>query len=512
MTSHRRSIRRVRACTLPALALAATLAGCAVGPDFNAPEVPVPADPSRPYTQLPMPAATASAPGRAGGSQRFVAEQDLPAMWWQLFHSEPLDALIRSALAQSPTLAAAQAALRQARENYAADAGGRLLPSVSGQLGAQRERTSRATSGAAGVFNLYNATVDVSYTVDAFGGIRRELEGLQAATDYQRYQVEATYLTLVGNLVTTAIQEASLRARLQATHDVVDAEQKALALVQTQARLGAIARSSVLSQQSLLAQTVATIPPLEKQLAQTRQQLAVYAGRLPSDAAMPEFGLDALTLPAELPVSLPSQLARQRPDVRAAEALLHEASAQVGVATANLYPQINLSGSLGTQALSPGKLFSSGNLAWSVASGLTQPIFNGGSLQAKRRAAIAAFDQAGAQYEQTVLNAFLNVADTLRALTSDADALRAQADAESLARQSLDIVNRQYKLGATSNLALLDAQRTYQQTRVGLAQAQANRLADTAALFQALGGGWWNREALTDISPGASRGSVVAQP
>ncbi len=485
-------------------AVAWILTACAVGPDFKAPAAPVVADASHPYTPVPLPAQTASAPGTGGAAQRFVPGQDIPALWWQMFHSEALDQLIRSALAQNPTLASAQAALRQAQEAYQADSGKKLYPAVTGQLGATRERESQAASNVPGgvVFDLYNASVNVSYTIDAFGATRRELEGLQAAIDVQRYQVEAAYLSLTANVVTTAILEASLRAQLQATREVAEAEEKSLSLVETQARLGAVARSTVLAQRTALAQTRATLPALEKALAQTRHQLAVYAGRLPGDGGLPEFGLDSLQLPEQVPVSLPSELVRQRPDIRASEALLHEASAAIGVATANLYPQITLSGSAGLQSLKIDKLFSSSSVAWSVGAGLLQPIFNGGALQANKRAAIAAFDQARAQYRQTVLTAFLNVANTLRALDSDADALRAQAEAEALAREQLGLVTRQYQLGAVSYLVLLDAQRTYQQTRVALVQAQAARYADTAALFQALGGGWWNRAELADISAG----------
>jgi NodT family efflux transporter outer membrane factor (OMF) lipoprotein len=249
-----------------------------------------------------------------------------------------------------------------------------------------------------------------------------------------------------------------------------------------------------------VAQTRTTLPPLEKLLAQTRHQLSVYAGKLPSESGMPEFELASLQLPADLPVSLPSSLVRQRPDIQASEALLHEASALIGVATANLYPQITLSGSIGSAALQAGNLFGPGTGLWSIAAGLLQPVFNGGALTARRRAAIAAYDQAAAQYRATVLTAFQNVADALRALDSDASALKAQADVESLARESLELATRQYELGAVSFLVLLDAQRSYQQSRIGLAQAQAARYADTAALFQALGGGWWNREPLADIS------------
>jgi NodT family efflux transporter outer membrane factor (OMF) lipoprotein len=508
MMEIRKFIAPRSACLAAVVALA--LAGCAVGPDFKTPAAPQVADESHPYTPATVPAQTASAPGTGGAPQRLAMGRDIPALWWQLFRSEPLDQLIRSALTQSPTLASAQAALRQARETYEADAGRKLVPGVTGQVGATRERLPPAEGGIPGanVFTVYGASVNVSYTIDAFGATRRELEGLQATVDYQRYQVEAAYLSLTTNLVTTAIQEASLRAQLQATRDVVEAEAQSLALVQKQAQLGAVARSTVLAQQALLAQSRATLPGLEKSLAQTRHQLAVYAGRLPGDAGLPEFGLESLQLPQDLPVTLPSALVRQRPDIRASEALLHEASAQVGVATANLYPQITLSGSAGSDALRIDKLFTGSSAAWSAGAGLLQPIFNGGALQANKRAAVAAFDTANAQYRQTVLNAFLNVANTLRALDRDAEALRAQAEAEALAGESLDLVTRQYRLGAVSYLSLLDAQRTYQQTRVALVQAQAARYADSAALFQALGGGWWNRTELADIStPAGAAGS-----
>lgn len=497
-----RTLRRLARPVWIAASVAAALAGCAVGPDFVAPTAPAVADSTHPYTPVPLPASTASAPGTGGAVQQFAAGQDIPALWWQVFRSEPLDQLIRSALMQSPTLASAQAALRQAGETYAATAGNRLLPVVSGQLGATRERVSSAATGipGGGVFNLYNASVNVSYTVDAFGAIRRDLEGLQAVIDYQRYQVEAAYLSLTANVVTTAIQEASLRAQLKATQDVVAAEEKSLAVVETQVRLGAVGRSSALSQRAQVAQTRATIPNLEKSIEQTRHQLAVYAGRLPGEGGLPVFELESLHLPEQLPVSVPSELLRQRPDIGAAEALLHQASAQVGVATANLYPQITLSGSLGSQSLTPAKLFSSGTAFWNLGANLLQPIFNGGALQADKRAAVAAFDQSRAQYRQTVLTAFLDVANTLRALEADARTLQAQAEAESLAREQLDLIQRQYQLGAVSYLGLLDSQRTYQQTLVGLAQAQASRYSDTAALFHALGGGWWNRPELTDIS------------
>lgn len=477
---------------IAALAAALVSACAAVGPDFRAP--PAQSVPeSHPYTSAPMPAQTVGTPGVGGAAQRFVPGGDIPGQWWTLFRSEPLDALIRTALANSPTLAAAEAALRQAQESYNAQYGARVFPDVSGQLNASRERSVRFGANP-NVFTLYNANVAVSYTVDAFGGVRRELEGLGAAIDYRRFQIEAAHLALTANLATAAIQEASLRAQLRATREVVAAQEKSLELTRKQAELGAIARSPVLTLGAQVAQTRTQIPALEKALAQTRNQLAAYAGRSPSQIALPEFELESLHLPEDLPVTLPSEFVRQRPDIRASEALLHQASAQVGVATANLYPQITLSAGAGPAATKLGDLFSGGAFLWSVGAGLLQPIFNGGALQARQRGAVAAYKQAAAQYQSTVVGAFENVANVLAALENDAESLRAQAEAESLSRQSLDLVTRQFQIGATSYLALLDAQRTHQQTRIALAQAQAARYADTAALFQALGGGWWNRQ------------------
>ena len=485
------------------VAIGLALAGCAVGPNFKPPEAPANAGSS--YTPTPMPAETASAQGATGTSgveQRFVPNQDIPSQWWTVFHSKSLDQLIRAGLEQNPNMAAAQAALRQVQENYNAQFGNAIYPEVGAQLSATREHASAfSTNTPKGiVFNLYNASVNVSYGLDFFGGARRALEGLQAAVDYQRYQVEATYLTLTSNLVTTAIREASLRAQLQATREVLEAQQKQSTVIEKQFGLGAIPRSTVLLQRNQAAQTAATVPALEKALAQTRHQLSVLAGKLPSEAGMPEFQLDSLTLPQDLPVSLPSALVRQRPDIRASEALLHEASAQVGVATANQYPQFTLNGSYGSATTKAGSLFDAGTTFWSLGAALTQPIFNGGALSAKRRAAVAAYDQAAAQYRATVLTAFQNVADSLRALESDAATLKAQVEVDAVARESLDMATKQYQLGAISYLVLLDAQRTYQQAHISLVQAQAARYADTAALFQSLGGGWWNRRALADAA------------
>jgi NodT family efflux transporter outer membrane factor (OMF) lipoprotein len=474
--------------------VAMTLAGCAVGPDFRRPDPPAVAS----YTTEALPEETVAAPGAGGALQRFVSGEEIPPQWWELFRSDALDRVIRQALKDSPTLAAAQATLRVAEENRRAQFGA-LLPSVAGSASAGRQKISVAPFGQPAssnpTFTLYNASVDVSYALDLFGGTRRELEALQAQVDYQRYQREGAWLTLTASLVITAVQEGALRAQIRAIREIVAAEEQQLALVEQRFRLGGGSRPDVLAQQAQLAQTRATLPPLEKQLAQSRHRLALLAGRFPGEAGMlPEFELEGFHLPQELPMSLPSSLARQRPDIRAAEELLHAASARIGVATANLYPQLTLTAGLGSTTARSGDLFGRGTSVWNLGAGLLQPIFRGGELTAKRRAAIAAYDQAAAQYRETVLQAFQSVADVLRALEMDAQTLAAQADAEAAARASLDLARRQFRLGAVSYLTLLNAERQHQQARIGLVQARAARFSDTAALFQALGGGWWNRE------------------
>jgi NodT family efflux transporter outer membrane factor (OMF) lipoprotein len=370
---------------------------------------------------------------------------------------------------------------------------------VDGNLTATRQKFTGASFGqpaaSGNTFSLFNASVNVSYALDLFGGGRRELEGLKAQVDYQRFQLEGAWLTIASNIVTTAVQEASLRAQISATREILAVQEKQLNLVESQFELGGASRSDVLVQRTLLTQTRALLPPLEKELARTRHLLAVLAGRFPSEAAMmDEFNIDELHLPRELPVSLPSSIVKQRPDIRAAEELLHAANAQIGVATANLYPRITLTGSLGSEATKIENLFTSGTSIWGLGAGLLQPIFRGGELTARRRAAIAAYDQAAAQYREIVLQAFQNVADVLRALELDAQTLKAQVEAEAAARETLEITQKQFEFGAVRYLSLLVAVRQYQQARINTIQAQALRFADTAALFQALGGGWWNRE------------------
>ena len=475
---------------------------CAVGPNFTSPKAPD----TQAYTAAPLSLETATAPGVGGAAQRFTVGQEIPFQWWTLFHSVTLDQVIHQSLANNPTLASAEATLRQSREILRSTIGSALVPRVDFNASVTREKVSGTLIGEPNLdippFTLYNASVTVTYALDIAGGARRELEGLRAQVDFQRFQLEGAYLTLAANVVTTAVGEASVRGQIQALKEIIAAQQKQLDLVERQYELGGASYADVLTQRAQLAQTKATLPPLEKNLTQTRHLLAVLAGNLPSETGtLPEFSLENLMLPQELPVSLPSSLVRQRPDIRASEELLHAASAQIGVATANLYPQITLSGNAGYTAIKPDALFYPGSAVWSLGAGLLQPLIHGGELTAKRRAAIAAYDQAAAQYRLTVLQAFQNVADVLWALQLDAIALKAQAEAEAAAKDTLDLTQKQFQFGAISYLSLLNAERQYQQARMGLVLAQALRFADTAALFQSLGGGWWNRIPNPEILP-----------
>ncbi|MHB8481575.1 MAG: efflux transporter outer membrane subunit [Nitrospiria bacterium] len=473
-----------------------TLVGCAVGPDFRRPDAPNVSG----YTLAPVPKETL--PAEAGNPQRFAPGQDIPAQWWTLFHSPDLDQTIRRAITDNPTLAAAKATLRQTEENRRAALGVALFPGIDANVSAQREQISGAAFGQPNAqfspFNLYNASVSVSYNFNLFGAAQRELEALESQIDYDRFQLEAAYLTLTSNIVTNAVKEASFRAQVRATREIVTAQAKQLEIIEHQFELGSVSRSDVLAQQAQVAQTRATLPPLELRLAQNRHELAVLTGQLPGEAVLPEFELEGLQLPRELPVSLPSSLVRQRPDVLASESLLHTASAQLGVATASQFPQISLNAMYGSVATDPGNLFGAGTAVWSLGGGLLQPIFHGGELRAKRRAAAAAYDQAKARYRQSVLLAFQNVADVLRALEADGATLDAQGNALASSREALALTQKQFQAGAVSYLSLLNAERQYQQALVAYIQVQAARYADTAALFQSLGGGWWNRPPSTD--------------
>jgi NodT family efflux transporter outer membrane factor (OMF) lipoprotein len=480
----------------PALLLALAVAGCAVGPDFHPPAAPQDAG----YTPGGPPAATAATNVHGGAAQQFVPGGNLSGDWWTLFRSTALNQLIDQALRANPDLQAAQAALREANENvYAAQ--GAFFPSVNANAQAERTRISGAEFGEPGLHELLTlstASLNISYAPDVFGGTRRQVESLAAQAQYERFQLEATYLTLTSNLVVAAIEEASLRGQIDATHDIIKLEQHQLRVVQDQFRLGAAARSDVLQQQATLTATQATLPPLEKQLAQTRDQLTALLGRFPNQAPAAQFDLLALRLPTQLPLSLPSQLVEQRPDIRAAQATLHAASANIGVAIANQLPQFSITGQLGTEALGFTNLFTPATAIWTITGGVAQKLFDGGELLHKKRAAVAAFEQAAAQYRGTVIKAFQNVADALRALQSDAAAVHAEAEAEQTAGASLDLAREQFHLGAITYLVLDNAERTYQQAHINLVQAEASRYADTAALFQALGGGWWHR---TDVAP-----------
>ncbi|HKT95371.1 MAG TPA: efflux transporter outer membrane subunit [Paraburkholderia sp.] len=471
---------------------AAMLAGCAVGPDFVRPGAPA----VNGYSREPLPEQTVASDVHGGEAQRFAQGRDVPGEWWMLFRSPALNALIERALSANPSLQAAQAALREANEErYAAE--GALFPTLSAGASVTRERLSLASFGSSAsspIFTLKSASVNVTYLLDIWGGTRRQIESLKAQAEYQRFELEASYLTLISNVVMAAMQDASLRAQIAATQEIIDVETQELAGLNREFAIGAAADTAVLAQTAALAQARAQLPPLQKQLAQTRDQLTVYLGRFPSEEPTETFDLQSLQLPDVLPVSLPSTLVEQRPDIRASEALLHAASAEVGVATANMLPQLTLSAAYGSETADT--LFGPGTAIWNLGAGLVQPLFEGGTLLHRRRAAIAAFDEAAAQYRYTVLTAFQNVADALRALQSDADAVNAEVAAERAAADSLAASQRQFHTGAISYLALLDAERTYQQVRISEVVARATRYSDTVALFQALGGGWWNR---TDV-------------
>ncbi len=473
--------------------VAALLGGCAVGPDFKPPGAPA----VDRYTPERLPAQLVADRTEANPTQRLVSDLDVPGEWWALFHSEPLNKLITRALRQNPDLAAAQAALKQARENVYAQEGS-YFPTLSGTFSPSRNKTatgslSPATASGNPYYSLNTAQLNVSYNPDVFGLNRRQVESMVALADVQRYQLEATYLTLTSNVVAAAITEASLRGQIKATDQIIALERGSLAIFHRQLDLGGIAGVDVLSQEAALAQAEATLPPLQKQLAQQRDLLTALSGSLPSDAAPETFTLDALHLPEDLPVSLPSKLVEQRPDIKQAEQNLHSASALIGVAVANRLPLLNLSAFGGSQSIHIDELFTPGNGFWTIAASITQPVFDGGTLLHRERAARAAFEQAEAQYRSTIVTAFQNVADALRALQTDAAAVRVATEAAHAASATLAITRAQLRLGQVGYLGLLNSEQTELQASLTLVQAQAARFADTAALFQALGGGWWRR-------------------
>ena len=488
-------IRRTHARKLAILALAMLTAGCAAGPDFRRPAEPEVAA----YTATPPAPWTASAPTRFGEAQRLIVGVPVEAAWWRNLKSPRLDALIEAALEASPSLAAAQATLRQAQEILSARAGSTLYPQVDAGLGAQRQRLSPSALGQGGEareFSLYNAGLDVRYNLDLAGGNRRALEALAARADHRRHELAAARLILAGNIATAAITRARLAAQLETTAAILRGQEEQVHLARERLRLGQAAPDEVLALQTQAERTRAGLPALHKQMQQTEHLLAVLAGRAPGAGGVPAFTLADFALPAELPVVVPSELVRRRPDIQAAEALLHAANAEYGVAVARLYPQIDLSASLGSQALSSGALFGSGSAVWSLLGQLTQPLFNPG-LPAEKRAALAAFEAAAANYQGVVLEALRNVADALRAVENDAQTLAALASADKAPQGSLRAAGQEHVLGAASYAQLLIAQQQALETRLGLAEAQAQRLADSVALYQAMGAGTGDEQAVS---------------
>jgi len=470
-------------------------AGCAVGPNFKKPAAPNVTG----YTPAPISTTSSTANVTGGEAQQIIDGRDIPAEWWTLFHSQPLNDLIERSLKANPNLKAAQAALIVARENVLAQRGA-YYPTVTGGFSATRAKSSSNVSPVTNTnafnYSFYTPEVSVSFVPDVFGLNRRTVESLQAQDQQARFALAATHITLSANVAGGAIQEASLRAQIDATHQLITINTNELAILRHQFANGYVSRLDVAAQESQLAQIVATLPPLLKELAQQRDLLAALSGGFPSQDLPEKFELSSLQLPQELPLSLPSQLVEQRPDVRQAEENFHSASAQIGIAIANRLPNFALTADAGSMAVVLGHLFEPGPGFWDVGASVAQPILDGGTLLHRERAAKAAYTEAAEQYRSTVLTAFQNVADTLNALQQDADALKAAAEARDAAAVTLDLSKKQYQSGYANYLALLSAEQAYQQAVINLVQAQANRYADTAALFQALGGGWWNR---TDI-------------
>ena len=486
---------RKRPATACAAALVSLLAACAVGPDFQKPAPPDVAS----YTADPVPAATAGADTEGGGVQHFRNGGAISADWWTLFHSKPLNDLVVQALANNSDLKAAQAALSVARENALAQRGA-YYPNLSAGFTASRQQQpgtlAPVPNNNAFQYDLFTPEVTVSYAPDVFGLNRRTVESLEAQRQAVHFQMIATYTTLTSNVVVTAIQQASVETQIDATRQIIASDTEALQILAYQAKKGYANGVDLAAQKTQLAEASATLPPLVKQLAQLHDLLAVLAGRFPGQAPPQTLALADLQLPRDLPLSLPSAVVEQRPDVLQAEANLHAASAQIGIAVANRLPNIQLSANAGSTALAIGQLFTPGTGFWTLAASLTAPIFDGGTLMHQERATRAAYEEAAQQYRGTVLGAFQNVADTLTALEQDAEALKAASAAADAAKTTLDIAQRQVRDGYAGYLTLLNAEQAYQQARINLVQAEASRYADTAALFQALGGGWWNRAEL----------------
>jgi NodT family efflux transporter outer membrane factor (OMF) lipoprotein len=476
--------------------LATAVAGCTVGPDFKTP------DPPRDNTYLSgdQSAETVSVPDVLGGEgQRFVADLDIPGQWWSVYQSRPLNNLIEQAMRANPDIQSAIQALKAAQQTARAQRA-QLFPVVTMTGSGTQNQTSASLSAptsnpTAFIFGLFTGLLNVSYLLDLWGGTRRAAESLEATAESQCFVLEAAYLTLSSNVVVAAITEASLRAQISVTERTIEIQRQSLDLLRRRFEIGQAARYDVATQEAALAQSIATLPPLRNQLSIQRNLLAQLIGRTTAHVPAETFQLDALTLPQTLPVSMPARMIEQRPDVRSAEATVHSAAASVGVATANMLPQITGTLIYGSTATSSDLLFSS-LLGPTITAGgsFTQTILDAGALNAKRRAAIATWEQSQAQYRSTVLTAFRNVADSLRAIEYDALTMQAASNAENAARLALGITRRRLDAGDAGILDILNAELTYQTANMALVQARAARYSDTAGLFQALGGGWWNRD------------------
>jgi NodT family efflux transporter outer membrane factor (OMF) lipoprotein len=488
--------------------VAVLLSSCAVGPDFVNPAAP---DTSR-YTKEQLAPRTSSTDAPTGQSQHFIEGRDIPQEWWVLFRSPGLNALVRRALKNNPSLQQTIATLRASKEAVYAQQG-HYFPQIQANFIPQRQQSPRvlseplATGAPPTTFNLYTAQVLVSYTFDVWGLNRRTVEQLQALSDNQRFQVEAAYLTLTANVAVAAITEASLRGQIEAAQEIIAINKKMLDILRKQLQTGYANRNDVALQEAALAQVEATLPPLRKALQQNRDLLAALTGAYASNDPPEKFKLADLQLPIDLPVSVPSQMIEQRPDVRAAQETLHAASASVGIATADMLPTFTISANAGFLNTVLAGLINPANSFWIMTGNATQTLFDGGTLLHDLRGARATYEAAAWGYRSTVVSAVQNVADSLRALQNDADSLKAARDFERAAKISLDLAQQQMQTGYANILILLTAQQTYLQAKTQVVQARAARLSDTAALYQALGGGWWNRiepptEKILDVGTG----------
>lgn len=473
------------------------VAGCAVGPDFKKPAAP---DVSE-YTDRPLKSTVSTANVAGGNAQNFANGADLSSDWWTLFHSRALDDLIEESLKNNHDLKAARAALTVAQENTLAGKGA-FYPKLTAGFSASRNQNPEGSLAPvpatnASLYNLYTPQLSISYMPDVFGLTRRTVESLAAQEQGVRYQMAAAYTTLTTNVAVAVIQLAATQAQIDATRQLIDINTDMVRILRYQFSKGSVGRLDVVAQETQMAQTAATLPPLLKQLAQQRHLLAVLVGRYPNQAPTEAFALSSLQLPQDLPLSLPSVLVAQRPDVLQAESNMHSASANIGIAIANRLPNITLNANAGSTALAIGDVFGPGNGFWNIGAAFAATIFDGNTLLHQERGARAGYIQAAEQYRGTVLTAFQNVADTLTALEQDAESVKTAAAAASAAKEALTLSQRQVKDGYATYLTLLSAEQANQQAQINLIQTQATRYADTVALFQALGGGWWHRTELT---------------